>query len=106
MSQKNRSRKFYRDHIAGLVKDGAVKAALSWITKKVAFMTTGPLGWLTTLVLEQLWDYFGDKMVRWALRKGALIYDKVDGNIKAVKIKKSRGQGGSAYDDAVDDIFK
>lgn len=99
------TREWVRDYISDLVTKGVVKTVLAWIAKKAAFMTTGPLGWLTSLIIEQIWDYFGDKMVRWAVRKGALFIDKVDGNIKAVKIKNARGKGGSDYDDAVDDVF-
>jgi len=101
-----KDRKFYRDYISDLIRKGAVKAALSWIAKKMAFLTTGPLGWLTTLVLEQAWDYFGDKMVKWALRKGALVIDKTDGYIKAKKIKDARESDGTSYDDSVDDVFR
>ena len=104
---QKKSRKETRDYIAGLVKSGAVKTALSWITKKWAFFATGPLGWLAALVLDQVWDYFGDKIVRYGMRKGALIYDKVDGHIKVIKIKEAKKDGKQAdYDNSIDDAFK
>lgn len=100
-----KDRKFWRDYIAKIIKDGAVKIGLSWLVKRFAILATGPLNWLASLVVIEIWDFFGDKLVRWALRKNALIYDTVDGNIKAVKIKKSRGRNDSTYDSSVDDVF-
>lgn len=99
------NRKELRDKISAFIKEGAVKTALSWIVKRFAFLSSGPLGWLTTLIVSELWDYFGDKVVRWATRKGALIYDKIDGNIKAIKVKDARGSNDSSYDSSVDDIL-
>lgn len=103
---KQDKRKQFRDFISNKIKNGAVKTALSWIATKAAWATTGPLGWLATLILGEIWDYVGDKFVKWALRKGALVYDKADGSIKAKKIKKARQNADSNYDDAVDDVFK
>lgn len=105
MEKKDSTRKFYRDYITSLIKKGAMKIALSWIAKKATWLTTGPLGWLTGLILDQLWDRFGEKTVKWALRKGTLFYDKTDGKIKAVKVIEARGTNDSSYDDAVDDIL-
>ena len=102
---KLKNRDWIRDYISDLIKKGAVKAVLSWLSKKISKIVTGPLGWLASLIISQAWDFFGDKIVRWAVRKGTLIYDKIDGNIKAVKIKQARGRGDSSYDDAVDDVF-
>jgi len=92
--------------ILDLAREGAIKQALLWLARKAAFLTTGPFSWLTEIIINQIWDAFGDKVVRWAFRKGVLVYDKTDGYIKAVKIKKSRGKRDSSYDSSVDDIFK
>lgn len=102
-------RKQTRDYVSGLIKNGAIKIALSWIAKKAAALTVGPLGWLVTLILEQFWDYFGDKLVRWAFRKGCLVVDTIDGTIKSRKIKEAReanSENSSDYDAAVDSVFE
>ena len=90
-----------------LVRKGVVKTALSWIATKAAFLTTGPLGWFVTLILDEIWDFFGDKIVRYAMIKGALVYDKASGTIKVHKIRKAKQSGNQdEYDSAVDDAFK
>lgn len=106
LKQNKYSRKWVRDYLSSIIKKGALKVAFSWIGKKAAFLATGPLGWLATLVMNGLWDYFGDRVVRWSVKKGALVFDEIEGSIKALKIRKARDESGENYDNAVDDVFK
>ena len=102
-----KNRKYVTDLISKFLKDKAAKAALSFLTKKIAFLATGPGGWIFGIAFGILWNKFGDKAIKWLSRKGAFAVDLGTGKVKANKITKARKEGTNEdYDNAVDDMFK
>jgi len=82
-----------RKAIEEFFKGAAIKAALSFIGSKVAWMVTGPWGWIANLVLTKLWNAWGRGAVNWATRKGLLFYDTQQGKIQYKKIEKAIQSG-------------
>lgn len=84
------TRKLIRDKISAIIRGRVVSLAISFIATKVAWLATGPWGWVLNIVLSAVWNLVGDKMVRWAVRKGGLVLDKTQGKIRINKINKAK----------------
>jgi hypothetical protein len=101
----DQSRKFWRDKIAQFLKSRAVNSALDFIRKKAIWAVTGNVGWITTLVINKLWNRFGDPLVRYLIRKEALGVDIAKGKIRISKIGVAKDENDSEkYWDTISDI--
>lgn len=103
------NKQFYKilaKYLSELLKKKAAKAAFSFLVKKVAFLATGPGGWIFGILFTFVWDAVGEKAVNYLVRKGALAVDMTNGSVKAKKLKKAKESGDAqAVDDAVDDLL-
>lgn len=88
--------RFVRDKIVEHLKGKAVKLALRKLLGSP--LAVGFKGWLVSFVAEELFEEVAEPLIKFVVRKGFLIYDKVDGKLKVKKIKKAKeGQDEETY---------
>lgn len=65
--------------------------------------TTGFTAWVVSFIVEIGWDMIGVPLANLAKRKGLLLYDWADGEIKVLKLKQAKENNDEdAYNDVID----
>ena len=99
------SRKVIRDKVTNFLKSKVMKLILDFIALKAAWLLSGPIGWITNLVLTLLWNRFGRAAANWLMRKGVLGVDMTHGKIKIYKIDKAKDENdANTYWDTISGI--
>jgi hypothetical protein len=82
-----------KEIIISHLKGAAVKAAL----KKVLGSSSagGFRGWLVKFITVELFDELAAPVIKFSIRKGFLIYDKIDGSFKLKKINKAKDENNT-----------
>lgn len=95
--------KWLGDYLLTVFKNEAVKTLF-----KLIFNTTKMAGfklWLTQVIVDVLWDYLGEPLAKLAIRKGLLVYDKANGEIRYKKLLRAKvNNNEDDYNDAIDDV--
>ena len=104
--KKKASKKFdFSGYLNQLIRNAAVKAAFSKLITKLGWSATGFQGWLANFIVNHAYDYIAKPLVGLVIRKGMLVYDKVDGNFKLKKINKAKDENDTdTYWDTLSDI--
>ena len=78
----------FKKVLINFLKEKTVKLALKKLLGSAA--AGGFKAWLVKFVIIELFEEVAEPLLRLAVRKGLLIYDKIDGNIKVKKIEEAK----------------
>lgn len=96
--------KWLGDYLLAIFKKESVKLLFSKLFKTASM--SGLRLWLVKFVVNAAWNFIGEPIAKYAIRKGLLFYDKVDGHVKVRKLQRARDENNQEdYDNARDDIF-
>jgi len=94
--------RFIRDQIVEHLKGKAIKLALKKVLGSV--MAGGIKGWLVKFVVTELFEEIAEPLIKLAIRKGFVLYDKIEGSINVKQTEKAKDEGN--YDDYLDHVGK
>jgi len=83
------------------------KAVVKTALKKIlgSAVMGGFKAWLIKFIATELFEHVAEPVIRLAIRKGQLIYDKTDGNLKLKKIREAKDEDDTdTYWDTIGDI--
>jgi len=93
------------NQLLSLAKNQLIKAAVNKLVT-VGSRFAGIKAWLVKMGVELFWDHVAEPIARYAVRKGLLGYDKIQGKIQVKRLSEARESGNAEdYDDATDGIF-
>ena len=92
-----------KNQLIDILKGKFVKAALKKVLGSAA--AGGFTGWLVKYIAIELFEEVFEPLIRYGIRKGLLVVDKIDGNIKAKKIEKAKDDNDEdAYRNTIGDV--
>jgi hypothetical protein len=95
--------KDFQKALINFLKGSAVKLAIKKILGTAA--VGGIKGWLIKIIVTELFEEIAEPLIKLALRKGLLVYDKIDGNIKIKRLEKAKEENNETnYNSTIDDI--
>ena len=95
--------KDFQKNLIAFLKGSAVKLAIKKILGTAAM--GGIKGWIIKITVTELFEEVAEPLIKLALRKGFLVYDKIDGSIKIKKLEKAKAENNeTAYNSTIDDI--
>lgn len=95
--------KDFQKNLIAFLKGSAVKLAIKKILGTAA--VGGIKGWIIKIIVTELFEEVAEPLIKLALRKGFLVYDKIDGSIKIKKLKKAKAENNeTSYNSTIDDI--
>jgi hypothetical protein len=107
MSKKIKSYQKLRDAIIPIIKEYAVKWGVTTALTAIGVSVGGIYSWVATILAKILFDFIMEPLLQWSIRKGFLLYDTVDGQIKVKKLHKAKDENNQDdYDSTLDDIIK
>jgi len=80
-----------RDKLVEHLKGKAVRLALKKILGAAAM--GGFKGWLVKFIVTELFEEVAEPLIKLAVRKGFLLYDKAEGAIKIKKLNEAKEDG-------------
>jgi hypothetical protein len=93
----------FKKQLIKFLKGEFVKLALKKILGSVAF--GGFKGWLVKFIATELFDQLGEPIIRYAIRKGQLAYDKAAGEITIKKVERAKENNDEdAYSDSISNV--
>ena len=95
--------KDFQKNLIAFLKGSAVKLAIKKILGTAA--VGGIKGWIIKIIVTELFEEVAEPLIKLALRKGFLAYDKIDGSIKIKKLEKAKAENNeTSYNSTIDDI--
>ena len=95
--------KDFQKNLIAFLKGSAVKLAIKKILGTAAM--GGIKGWIIKIIVTELFEEVAEPLIKLALRKGFLAYDKIDGSIKIKKLEKAKAENNeTSYNSTIDDI--
>jgi len=86
-----------------ILENAIKKKIIQKIVMAIVGSTTGGLAWVVGFIVEFAWDNIAIPVINLGKRKGLLILDKQDGQIKALKMKEAvKNHDEAAYDKLID----
>ena len=97
--------KDFQKALIDFLKGSAVKYAVKKLLGTSTGIIGGVKGWLIKYAITELFEEVVEPVIKLAIRKGLLVYDKVDGKIKLKKLEKAKEENDEAtYNSTIDDI--
>lgn len=89
--------------LINFLKGAAVKYALKKLLGSAVM--GGFRAWLVKFIVEELFEYVAEPIIKLAVRKSLLVYDKGIGKIRIKRIEKAKEEGDeSGYIDNISDV--
>jgi len=90
----------FKIQLIKFLKGSAVKLTLKKVLGSVA--AGGFKAWLVKYIATELFEEIAEPLIKLAIRRGRLVYDKADGALKVNKYEKAKEAGDeSTYTDTI-----